>query len=128
METVEKWRNRKGKPSNEERHKNNGLVGVLCQNSHPRQITDMWLPANGSWLLGSMGGMIKTTTLCLFHLGAITISRAERVGSRIQKTEKRRRRKVRFRVRNSRRHVDMSISWFLNLGITSKVPDHNSEK
>jgi hypothetical protein len=46
---------------------------------------------------------------------------------RIQKTEKRRRRKVRFRVRNSRRHVDMSISWLLKSGITSKVPDHNSK-
>jgi hypothetical protein len=36
--------------------------------------------------------------------------------------------KVRFRVRNSRRHVSMSISWLLRSGITSKVPDHNSEK
>jgi hypothetical protein len=36
--------------------------------------------------------------------------------------------KVRFRVRNSRRHVGMSISWLLRLGITSKVLDHNSEK
>jgi hypothetical protein len=36
--------------------------------------------------------------------------------------------KVRFRVQDSRRHVGMSISWFLRSGITSKVPDHNSEK
>jgi hypothetical protein len=36
--------------------------------------------------------------------------------------------KVRFRVRNSRRHVSMSISWLLRSGITTKVPDHNSEK
>ena len=36
--------------------------------------------------------------------------------------------KVRFRVRNSRRHVGMSISWLLKLGITSKVPNHNSKK
>ena len=36
--------------------------------------------------------------------------------------------KVRFRVRNSRRHVGMSISWLLKSGITSKVPDHNLEK
>jgi hypothetical protein len=36
--------------------------------------------------------------------------------------------KVRVRVRNSRRHIGMSISWVLRSGITSKVPDHNSEK
>jgi hypothetical protein len=30
--------------------------------------------ANGSWLLGSIGRIIGTTTLCLFLLGAIAIS------------------------------------------------------
>jgi hypothetical protein len=35
--------------------------------------------------------------------------------------------KVKFRVQNSRRHVGMSISWLLKLGITSEVPDHNLE-
>ena len=39
----------------------------------------------------------------------------------------RQRRKVRFRVRNSRRHVGMSISWLYKSGITSKMPDHNSK-
>jgi hypothetical protein len=34
---------------------------------------------------------------------------------------------VKFRVQNSRRHVGMSISWLLKLGITSEVPDHNLE-
>jgi hypothetical protein len=36
--------------------------------------------------------------------------------------------KVRFRVWDSRRHVGTSISRLLKSGITSKVPDHNSEK
>jgi hypothetical protein len=43
-------------------------------------------PANGSWLLGSMGGMIAATALCLFRLGAIAISRAERAGPEIQES------------------------------------------
>jgi hypothetical protein len=34
-EAAEKWRNGRGKPSDEERHKNDGFVGVLCWNSHP---------------------------------------------------------------------------------------------
>jgi hypothetical protein len=102
-------------------------VSTRCRRSGS-EMTDMWLPANGSWLLGSMGGMIGIAVLCLFHLGAITISRAEWADSRIQKTEKRRRRKVRFRVHNSRRHVGMSISWLYKSGITSEMPDHNSEK
>jgi hypothetical protein len=36
--------------------------------------------------------------------------------------------KVRVRVRNLRRHVGMSISGLLRSGITSKVPDHHSDK
>jgi hypothetical protein len=36
--------------------------------------------------------------------------------------------KARVRIRNSRRHVGMCISGLLRLGITSKVPDHKSEK
>jgi hypothetical protein len=36
--------------------------------------------------------------------------------------------KVRFRVRDSKRHVGISISWLLKSGITFKVPYHNSEK
>jgi hypothetical protein len=34
-EVTKKWRNRQGKSSDEERHKNDGFVGVLCRNSHP---------------------------------------------------------------------------------------------
>jgi hypothetical protein len=102
-------------------------VSTRCRRSDS-EMTDMWLPANGSWLLGSMGGMIGAAALCLFLLGAISISRTEWAGSRIKKTEKRRRRKVRFRVQNSRRHVGISISWLHKSGITPKMPDHNSEK
>jgi hypothetical protein len=36
--------------------------------------------------------------------------------------------KLRFRVRDSRRHVGMGISWLLKSSITSKVLDHNTEK
>jgi hypothetical protein len=53
----------------------------------------MWLPTNGSWLLGSIGRIIGTATLCLFLLGAIAISQAKRAGSRAQETEKRQRKK-----------------------------------
>jgi hypothetical protein len=44
----------------------------------------MWLPANGNWLLGSMGGMTAATELCFFRFGAIAISPAERTGIRSQ--------------------------------------------
>jgi hypothetical protein len=38
----------------------------------------MWLPVNGNWLLGSMGGMTTTAEFWFFRLGAITISSADR--------------------------------------------------
>jgi hypothetical protein len=47
-------------------------------------MIDIWLPANGSWLLGSMGGMIVATVLCLFRFGTIAIFLAEREGSKSQ--------------------------------------------
>jgi hypothetical protein len=47
-------------------------------------MIDIWLPANGSWLLGSMDGMIAAMVLCLFRFGAIAIFLAERVGSKSQ--------------------------------------------
>jgi hypothetical protein len=37
------------------------------------ETTDMWLPAKGNWLLGSIGGMIETDELWVFRLGAISI-------------------------------------------------------
>jgi hypothetical protein len=75
-----------------------------------------------------MGGMIKATTLCLFHLGVIAISQAKWAGSRIQESGEGADEKVRARVWNLRRHVSTSISGLLRSGITSKVPDHHSEK
>jgi hypothetical protein len=38
----------------------------------------MWLPANGNWLLGSMGGMTTAAELWFFRLGDIAISLAGR--------------------------------------------------
>jgi hypothetical protein len=43
---------------------------------------------------------IEATTLCLFRLGAIAISRAEQVGSRIQESEEVADEKVIVRVQN----------------------------
>ena len=42
----------------------------------------MWLPANGNWLLGSMGGMIAATELFLFYFGAIAIWPTEQTEAR----------------------------------------------
>jgi hypothetical protein len=36
------------------------------------ETTDIWLPAKGNWLLGSMGGMTATDELDAFRLGAIS--------------------------------------------------------
>jgi hypothetical protein len=47
-------------------------------------MTKMWLPANGSWLLGSMGEMIAAAVLCLFRFGAITIFWARRASPEFQ--------------------------------------------
>jgi hypothetical protein len=47
-------------------------------------MIDIWLPANDSWLLGSIGGMIAEMVLCLFHFGANAISLAARAGSKSQ--------------------------------------------
>jgi hypothetical protein len=38
------------------------------------ETTDIWLPAKGNWLLGSMGGMTVADELDAFRLGAISIS------------------------------------------------------
>jgi hypothetical protein len=42
------------------------------------ETTDIWLPAKGNWLLGSMGGMTTVDELDAFRLGAISISLASR--------------------------------------------------
>jgi hypothetical protein len=48
-------------------------------------MTDMWLPAKGNWLLGSIGGRITTADeLEVFLLGAISILPASRVEGELQ--------------------------------------------
>jgi hypothetical protein len=42
------------------------------------ETTDIWLPAKGNWLLGSMGGMTAADEPDAFRLGAISISPASR--------------------------------------------------
>jgi hypothetical protein len=61
-------------------------VSARCRRS-ASEIIDMWLQANGSWLLGSIGGMIGTATLCLFLLGAIMVSQVMWADSRLRKQE-----------------------------------------
>jgi hypothetical protein len=43
-------------------------------------MMDMWLPAKGNWLLGSIGGITTADELAVFLLGAISILPASRVG------------------------------------------------
>jgi hypothetical protein len=42
-------------------------------------MMDMWLPAKGNWLLGSIGGITTADELAVFLLGAISILPASRV-------------------------------------------------
>jgi hypothetical protein len=49
------------------------------------EMTDMWLPAKGNWLLGSIGGITATDELEAFLLGAISILPASRVGGELQR-------------------------------------------
>jgi hypothetical protein len=49
------------------------------------KTTDMWLPAKGNWLLGSIGGITVADELEAFRLGAISISPANRTGAEFQK-------------------------------------------
>jgi hypothetical protein len=49
------------------------------------EITDMWLPAKGNWLLGSIGGITTADELEVFLLGAISILPASRVGGEWQR-------------------------------------------
>jgi hypothetical protein len=72
--------------------------------------------------------MIAAMTLCLFRLGAIAISRAERAGSEIQESREAAEEKVKLGLRNQKREVDDNINGFLGSGIISNVPDHHSEK
>jgi hypothetical protein len=55
------------------------------------EIMDIWLPAKGNWLLGSIGGITAADELAVFLLGAISIFTNEqsrrRMAERIQKRE-----------------------------------------
>ena len=56
------------------------------QRSSASEITDMWLPAKGNWLLGSIGGITAADELAVFLLGTISIFTSEQ--SRRQMAEK----------------------------------------
>jgi hypothetical protein len=108
-EAAEKGRNGKAKAAEKERSINNGLMGILIGTVTPWQIrqeqssrggrtpmdtrwrssvsemTDMWLPAKGNWLLGSIGGITTADELEAFLLGAISILSASRVGGELQR-------------------------------------------
>jgi hypothetical protein len=47
--------------------------------SSASEMMDMWLPAKGNWLLGSIGGITTADELAVFLLGAISILLASRV-------------------------------------------------
>jgi hypothetical protein len=47
------------------------------------EMTDLWLPAKGNWLLGSIGGITVADELEAFLLGAISILPASRVGGEL---------------------------------------------
>jgi hypothetical protein len=49
------------------------------------EMIDMWLPAKGNWLLGSIGGITTADELEIFLLGAISILPASRVGGEWQR-------------------------------------------
>jgi hypothetical protein len=49
------------------------------------EMTDMWLPAKGNWLLGSIGGITTADELEAFLLGTISILPASRVGGKLQR-------------------------------------------
>jgi hypothetical protein len=44
------------------------------------EMMDIWLPAKGNWLLGSIGGITTADELAVFLLGAISILPASRAG------------------------------------------------
>jgi hypothetical protein len=49
------------------------------------EMTDMWLPAKGNWLLGSIGGITTADELDAFLLGAISILPASRVRGELRR-------------------------------------------
>jgi hypothetical protein len=57
------------------------------------EITDTWLPANGSWLLRSFGGMMGIAARCFLLLGTIVVSQNNATDSGTQEIGKQRREK-----------------------------------
>jgi hypothetical protein len=59
--------------------------------SSASEIMDIWLPAKGNWLLGSIGGITAADELAVFLLGAISIFTSEqsrrRMAEKIQMRE-----------------------------------------
>jgi hypothetical protein len=49
------------------------------------ETTDIWLPAKGNWLLGSIGGITAADELEAFRLGAISTPLANRSGAEFQR-------------------------------------------
>jgi hypothetical protein len=49
------------------------------------ETTDIWLPAKGNWLLGSIGGITAADELEAFRLGAISTPLANRAGAELQR-------------------------------------------
>jgi hypothetical protein len=49
------------------------------------EMTNMWLPAKGNWLLGLIGGITAADELEAFLLGAILILLASRVGGELRR-------------------------------------------
>jgi hypothetical protein len=49
------------------------------------ETTDIWLPAKGNWLLGSIGGITAADELEAFRLGAISTPTVNRAGAELQK-------------------------------------------
>ena len=53
--------------------------------SSASEMMDIWLPAKGNWMLGSIGGITTADELAVFLLGAISIPPASKVGGEWQR-------------------------------------------
>jgi hypothetical protein len=61
------------------------------------ETTDIWLPAKGNWLLGSIGGITVVEELEAFRLGAISTLLANRAGAELQRGSRGRKARTRAR-------------------------------
>jgi hypothetical protein len=51
--------------------------------SSASEIMDIWLPAKGNWLLGSIGGITAADEFAVFLLDAISLFTSERSRRRV---------------------------------------------